>query len=390
MAKQPAKSRKAPAKPAKRAQNRKASTESDVQAVDVIPPEVHASPAKKEPPKVSEVQKPTPKIEKPAPVQAAQPPVAPQGNRFLPLVLGGLVAGIIGFAIATLTNPTPNADLSDQAAAIAQLERQIADQPTIDLTDIEAAQSDLAAQIAQIQLDMQTALDTQSERIGALERLPRGQGVASVPAIAAYEAELDALRAQIDEMTDIAVTQLDTARAEVAAIENNAAAAARNAAARAALARIQTALESGAPLGAALGDLEAAIGEGAPDALIAVQDGVPTLASLQDQFPEFARAALTTARNEGVAGEENSGFGAFMRNQFEVRSVAPREGTDSDAILSRAEAAVRAGRLADALAEISALPEVARAEMSDWLALAEARADAIAAVDILSTSLNNN
>jgi hypothetical protein len=46
--------------------------------------------------------------------------------------------------------------------------------------------------------------------------------------------------------------------------------------------------------------------------------------------------------------------------------------------------------LADALAEISALPEVARAEMSDWLGQAEARADAIAAVDILSTTLSGN
>lgn len=51
---------------------------------------------------------------------------------------------------------------------------------------------------------------------------------------------------------------------------------------------------------------------------------------------------------------------------------------------------MRQGRLADALAEIGALPEVARADMSDWLAQAEMRADAIAAVDILSISLSDN
>ena len=139
-----------------------------------------------------------------------------------------------------------------------------------------------------------------------------------------------------------------------------------------------------------MGDLEAAIGGTAPDALIAAQDGVPTLAVLQEQFPDVARAALATARSEGVSGEETSGLGAFLRNQFDVRSVQPQDGTSTDAILSRAEAAVREGRLADALAEISGLPEVARAQMSDWLALAEQRAAAIAAVDVLSTSLRGN
>ena len=121
-----------------------------------------------------------------------------------------------------------------------------------------------------------------------------------------------------------------------------------------------------------------------------VQDGVPTLASLQEKFPEAARVALAAARSEGVAGEESTGLGAFLRTQFDVRSTSPREGTDADAVLSRAEAAVRTGRLSDALAEISALPEVSRAAMSDWLAQAEARASAVAAADILSSTLTDN
>jgi hypothetical protein len=254
------------------------------------------------------------------------------------------------------------------------------------LTGIETQQTTLQTDLDGLSGQL-TSLD---DRLTALENLPRGEGTASVPALATYEAELEALRGQISEMTGIAQTQLDAARSEAAAIEENADAAARAAAGRAALSRLQTGLESGAPLGAALADLEGAIGSAAPDALIAVQDGVPTLASLQEQFPEIARAALATARREGVAGEETSGIGAFLRNQFDVRSVTPQEGTSADAVLSRAEGAVREGRLSDALAEISALPEVARAQMSDWLAQAETRADAIAAVDILFTSLSDN
>lgn len=393
MAKQPAKGRKVPAKSPKPAETPQNGTESapvTEPVVDAIPVEVHKKPAVVPP----EPAQTVPDVKKPV-KPPVTPPVAPappvqQKSTFIPLVFGGLIAGAIGFAIATLSGPqadnTLNDQIAQQASAIAGLEQQISNLPVVDLSEVETAQSALMSDTNMLGSQL-AGLD---ERLTALENLPRGEGTASVPALAAYEAELDALRSQISEMTGIAETQLDAARAEAAAIEQNADAAARAAAGRAALSRLQTGLESGAPLGAALADLEGAMQGSAPDALIAVQDGVPTLASLQEQFPEIARAALATARSEGVSGEETGGLGAFLRNQFDVRSVTPQDGASTDAILSRAEAAVRQGRLADALAEISALPEVARAEMSDWLGQAEARADAIAAVDILSTTLSGN
>ncbi|WP_342069346.1 COG4223 family protein [Yoonia algicola] len=393
MAKQPAKGRKTPAEPKNAAKSGKATSESvaPVQpVVDAIPPEVHTRTAASVPSvKPSETVK---TAEKPKPTdqsKAAETPksVAPekpktQNSGFFPLLLGGLLAGVIGFAVASLTTPATDTTLMDQLSAqatqISALEQRIDAAPAVDLSGIEAAQADLATQLSDV-----------TNRIDELEARP-ATTVISEAAGEGVSAEMDALREQIAEMTNAAQTELEEARAQAASIEENAAAAARKAAARAALSRVQTALESGAPIGAALGDLEAATTESAPAELLAVQDGVPTLANLQDQFPEVARAALATARSEGVSGEETTGFGAFLRNQLDVRSTTPREGDSADAILSRAEAAVRSGRLSDALAEISALPEVARAEMSDWLAQAEQRADAIAAVDILSTSLSDN
>ncbi|WP_286130962.1 hypothetical protein [Loktanella sp. 5RATIMAR09] len=361
--------------------------------VDAIPPEVHAKAATSVPSvKPSEAAKAPPAADTPATVdkpKASEPPKAAastqpksQGNGFFPLVLGGLLAGVIGFAVASLTTPAADTTLTDQISAqatqISLLEQRIDAAAQVDLSGIEAAQADLVVQLS----DMQARIDELAARPATtVISEATGEGVS---------AELDALRAQIAEMTNAAQTELEEARAAAASIEENAAAAARNAAARAALSRVQTALESGAPIGAALGDLEAATTQSAPTELLVVQDGVPTLASLQDQFPDVARAALATARAEGVSGEETTGFGAFLRNQLDVRSTTPQEGNTADAILSRAEAAVRSGRLSDALAEISALPEVVRAEMSDWLAQAEQRADAIAAVDILSTSLSDN
>jgi hypothetical protein len=302
--------------------------------------------------------------------------------------LGGLIAGVIGFAVATFTAPAPDNMLSNQVAtqssAISALEERIASVGSTDLSGIETSQAALTSEIA----DLSSALDEIGARLDALEARP-AQTVASGD-VAGVTGEMDALRAQIAEMTGAAQTELEEARAAAASIEENAAAAARNAAARAALSRVQTALESGAPIGAALADLEDATGSSAPEELLAVQDGVPTLGSLQEQFPDVARTALATARSEGVSGEETTGFGAFLRSQLDVRSTVAREGTDADAVLSRAEAAVRSGRLTDALAEVSALPEVVRADMSDWLGQAEARASAIAAVDILSSTLSDN
>lgn len=396
MAKQPAKGRKTPAEPKNAATSGEGATESAAAVqpmVDAIPPEVHAKAAPSVPAvKSSETAKAAQTREDPKPAEKPNVPetsktAAPaqpksQGGGFFPLALGGLLAGVIGFAVASLTTPAADTTLVDQISAqatqISLLEQRIEATPQVDLSGIETAQADMAAQLS----DMQARVDELAARPATtVISEATGEGVS---------AELDALRAQIAEMTNAAQTELEEARAAAASIEENAADAARNAAARAALSRVQTALESGAPIGAALGDLEAATTQSAPAELLAVQDGVPTLASLQDQFPDVARAALATARAEGVSGEETTGFGAFLRNQLDVRSTTPREGSSADAILSRAEAAVRSGRLSDALAEISALPEVARAEMSDWLAQAEQRADAIAAVDILSTSLSDN
>lgn len=408
MAKQPAKGQKTPTRKRKAADHTAKTPEPAAKTapvVDAIPVEVRTKtvsttstpnkPATKEvassakpaaePSKVSAAKAapeensktPTPAAAKNQPdATAKKPNTAPaQQNSFLPLALGGLVAGVIGFAVATFTAPQIDDSLANQVAAqsstIAGLEQRLADLPETDLSGIETALADLTV------------------RLDEIEARPIGVAAPSGD-VSAVSADMEALRAQIAEMTDAAQTELAQARAAAASIEENAASAARNSAARAALSRVQTALESGAPIGAALGDLEEATGDTAPDALIVAQDGVPTLASLQEQFPEAARAALATARSEGVAGEETSGFGAFLRTQFDVRSTAPREGNDADAILSRAEAAVRTGRLSDALAEVSALPEVARAAMSDWLALAETRASAVAAADILSSTLSDN
>jgi hypothetical protein len=70
-----------------------------------------------------------------------------------------------------------------------------------------------------------------------------------------------------------------------------------------------------------------------------------------------------------------------------ARSVAPREGDDPDAVLSRAEAAIKAGDLNATLTELDTLPEEAQAAIADWRAAADARVAARAAADALAQRL---
>jgi hypothetical protein len=107
---------------------------------------------------------------------------------------------------------------------------------------------------------------------------------------------------------------------------------------------------------------------------------------LQSEFPDQARIALATARASNVE-DGQQGLGGFLKRSLGVRSVAPREGDDPDAVLSRAEAEIRSGDLAATLNELDTLPEEAQAAIADWRAAADARLAARSAADALAQRL---
>ena len=320
--------------------------------------------------------------------QAAHP-IPEKSSGFFPLLLGGVAAGAIGYGIATYFQPQDrSAELiavsEDQAAQIADLKLQLENLPAPDTSAIEAqvlSVGDSFTEVTAQLSDLQTRLDV-------VERQPNLDGTLSETALAAYQAELDELRAELDEQQSAvmtaasqAETDLADARAEAERLEQQALAAAESAAARAAINRVATAVETGAPFADALADLDAI---NAPTVLTDAADaGVATNAQLIADFPAAARAALAIARSEG-ASDDARGIGGFLRSQFDVRSTTPQEGLGPDAVLSRAEAATKEGRIADALAEVETLPEVARAEITDWTARAQERADVLNAIAILS------
>ena len=312
----------------------------------------------------------------------------------LPIFFGGVVAGTSGYGVATFFplgggSDDLSAQLAAQSEQIAAREAQLSAAIAVDLSGIEMQISDAveqsAEQIESVALSFGDQLSALETRVSDVEKAPNADGTLSETAIAAYQQELEDLRAELTVQQEAVMNAAAQTEAELEAARAEAVAAAQAAASRAVLNRISTAVETGAPFSGSLAELEGA--ELPIELTNAAVSGIATTAELADAFPAAARAALATARSEGVS-DDAGGIGGFLRSQFDVRSTAPQEGPGPDAVLSRAEAAIKEGRVSDALAEIEALPEVVRAEMTDWTARATERAQVLDAISTLSETYN--
>ncbi|WP_425074286.1 COG4223 family protein [Sagittula sp. S175] len=341
---------------------------------------------------------------------------------FVPMLLGGVIAAGLGYGAAVMgfagggENPfeaETRTALSEQGArldGLAALNEQVTEvQQKVSGIDLAALENGLAGvQDGLSEMDGKlTGLGDQiaalESRMTALEKQPLAEAV-SPEAIAAYERELEALRSAVSEQQAALEAekaalsqQLDQKTAEMQqiveearALETSAEDQARLAAARAALADVTARVQEGQPFAEPLA-IVAENGVTVTDALSATADeGVPTVAALAASFPDAARDALAASRKaQSPEGEASGGgLGAFFQSQLGARSVTPQEGSSTDAILSRAEAAVRNGELATALTELEALPAEAKAAMDAWIARANQRSDALAEASALAQQLN--
>ncbi|MFC2970021.1 COG4223 family protein [Acidimangrovimonas pyrenivorans] len=369
---------------------------------------------------------PEPEVEAPPP--PAPPQVIKRGPGFFPLVLGGIVAAGIGFAGAQYLGPQGwlpfgpagqdtaalKATLADQAAAIAALQDGVKQaQAAADAAKTAAAQvpaSDAGPRIdalkqalsAEIETN-KTALAKLDERLTAVEKRPAagGDGV-SGSALGAYERDVQALRDKLQAESDKTAAlaeKVSTMSAEVdkriaaadaaaQAAKDKAAADARAATARGALMRLEAALDAGGSFIDPVAELQKA-GVTVPEALSgAAETGVPTLADLQQSFPEAARTALAASIPETMGDSVTGRIAAFLQAQTGARSLTPRPGDSPDAVLSRAEAALRGGKPADAVEMLKALPEAGQKKMADWVAQAQTRIDALDAARQVAAGLN--
>lgn len=375
--------------PVELSQDTEASPEGEeVQATDEEAALDEADPADAEAVEVEDAAEPvseTPEAAEPTPVAAPSPAPAKRGG-FVPMVLGGVIAAAIGAgaALTLFPNGLSNgedpvrdqilADLTAQKQVVAALQDQLAAQlaDAEESAEIAALNDILSAQTAQ-QAEQQTRIEMLSQLVGDLEKRPITNALAP-EAIAAYQRELTALQ-----------EAMALQRAEVEEKLAASAAQAQSAASRDALILLDQAFVEGTALAPGL-DALAAAGQPVPDALKAVRAGVPSVAGLQEAFPDLARQALAADRATG------SGAGAvnFLKEQLGVRSLTPQDGDSADAVLSRVEAALKSGDLPATLAEAEALPEAAAAVMGPWVASVAQTLAAETALAELRQSLKTN
>ena len=366
------------------------------------------------------------------PTETAPPPPVRRrgGGAFLGTVLGGILAAGAGFGLARMVpggwpvqgNSALEAQIKAQEDSLAGLKAQLSDlaaRPVQDSTEeIAALKSELqkmiadsadsaavvdpAPMIAEATGEIQASIAALDGRLTEIEKRPvggAGAGVSSA-AIAAYDRQLQDLRAQIaaqnGQGSDIAAqieavaadakAQLAAAAQDAERLKAEAEAAVQTATTGSAMGRIRAAIEAGGPYAGAVADLTALGMQIPPDIAGLAETGVPTLTELQRSFPAVARDALSAALRAQTATGWGDRLTAFLRTQTGARSLSPRDGTDPDAVLSRAEGLLADGDIAATLAELGTLPAAAKDVLAPWLTEAESRQKAIAAVSALSAA----
>jgi hypothetical protein len=334
------------------------------------------------------------------------PPVIKHGPGFFPLMLGGVVAAGIGFGFAYYVFPglSPlQTQLVQQANDLKSLRDQLQALPKQDdstalLTEIDTLRDTAAAALQTAeeakaaaaavpaeQADVTPQLTALADRIAAVENRPTQSGGSVDPAVVTkLSAEIDTLRSGLADQKAAAEALV----AEAETIRADAAAKAQTVLLKAALTKVEAAIQNGSPFSeplALLANADVAVPETLSNT---AETGVPTIAALTVAFDEPARAALEAGLRGNMGSTWTDRVGSFLRAQTGARSLTPQDGTDPDAILSRAGAAVAAGDLQTALTEIATLPETAQAALSAWVSQAKLHLDAQTATAALATALS--
>ena len=332
----------------------------------------------------------------------------PNRTQFVVLIAGGIISVAIGFGAAiglykygVLFSPaSPNeaqidikTNISKQNEQFSELEKKVSSvQSKLELLILRTGTDNtsekfefLDKEINQFTIELETInlqLSTLSKRTDDLEKRPV---LTAVPEdiIEKHSKELEALKETLTQQRE----QVQEVMQEAEAKEAIAKKAALEARIFSAVSRLSTAVKNGSNYADALVDFEAASELKVPDVLRKyAQTGFVTKEQLIEQFPTAARLAVNSARSEGQDAQGKT-FADYLKTQLKARSVVPREGMSADAILSRAEAAVKDDRLKDALSELEALDLTARNQMNDWVSKAEERLAAVAYIDTIMAQI---
>ena len=342
-----------------------------------------------------------------------QPAQRSQFFGFLGFMFAGLLVALASFGGAQYSSgnwPFKRTETDFEARLAAQSNEISALNAVIASYDDTTALQDLQAQIdsmrtivtdlaaLQVELEQLSGVQNQTiDRVAALEEeLTSQSGVnpASTAEITRYSTALRQAQTQISEQKKaLADQKADLAELSTAVemMQQETKSATHQSLTHGTISQVIGALESGAPFAFAIAGLQDFENLLSPALVAAAPYGVPTADVLAQAFPEQSRTALIAARTTGTPQVSGSNrVGDFLRSQLGMRSITPRAGNDPDAVLSRAEAAIRAGQVSNALSALTALPESARTSMAEWIEQAELRQAAQLAVAALSQRLQKD
>jgi hypothetical protein len=279
--------------------------------------------------------------------------------------LGWRADGTLQAEVAALAARLEAADAEAKALAerLAALEAAPDPVSASALAAVEAAVKANEAALAELKAAPGLGEEVSSTQVAAL-----AEAVAELQQQVASQPTAPTNAAEIAAAVDAALA--DRAAAQEAEAQATVEAARAEAARIDAVEQLRAAARSGAPYADLLPALDGL--PIAPALRDAAGTGLVTLTALTAAFPDAARTALDAS----LRAEAGEGLGdrlySFLRIQTGARSLEPRDGTDPDAVLSRAEAAVEAGQIQVALDELAGLPPDGLAQMAEWSAQAQA------------------
>lgn len=145
---------------------------------------------------------------------------------------------------------------------------------------------------------------------------------------------------------------------------------------------VRTAAETGVPYSAMIDDIGIETADFPEVVSMHADTGIATLAELQADFAVKSRDVLSLVDSNS----SSDGFFGLLGRLFRVRPLTPRAGDESDAVLSRAEDALRRHDIGGAVSLLESLTAPEQEVMADWSEAASARIAVLAALDSMLTS----
>ena len=322
---------------------------------------------------------------------------------FIPMLFGGLLAGIVGFVasyfIFSFNQPMAkpassqveenvNNKIAKNAANDERLESSVNALQTIlftvqnDLRKVEERISLKSADLEIISILEKTLKDVvarvetievlasdMTEKVSKLENRSEVQ-ISPDNFTKTYNEKFDKLKISMDILKTEVNSILDAAKKQKYQAEE----VEKRSRALSLLNNIREAVKADRAFSTSLQEFEQLTKLSIPKSLRdASLGGIVTMEELLVNFPDAARLAISVDRSESSYDGTRESLFRFLKIQLQARSVVPKVGDDTDAILSRAEAALKRDELHLAIKELTLLKPSAKAVMAQWTDIAQQR-----------------